>query len=336
MTDIFISYSHRDQEYARNILNELSRFKVRGFMDVTDLAVGAELSQQLRESVKNADAVIAILSNSGSYSTHVMAEIGLAQSFKKEIYPVLAPGSDYQESIPPQLLDELVIDANHLEPNEVAATIVAGMTNTSVESALLEVRTGIRRRQKVLASIAGVLVVMTLLSLSMAFQSYKARIEAENSRTEAEASLENSEENLFRLQAFASLKLDQEKLGSFALSPDGKILATVNYDGDIGLWDLNAARVVARLGQNDESYLSALEFSPDSRLLATGNINGEVDVWLLSESSKLFRFTERSSPVTELKFSHNSRKLFASYTNGTIHQWSLDSGLLVQTIDIDD
>jgi hypothetical protein len=196
MADIFISYSKSDRQFTRRLYRELERFKVHGFMDTSDLSSGSEWSAQLRETVRNSDAVVVILSKSATHSSSVMAEIGLADTFRKRVIPILAPGEKYEEAVPPLLLDKVVIDANRLELEEVAARVVAAATDAPLELALNQVRSRALRRQRQLISIIGTLLMLVASLAATIFfateqrkeaarlqmQALLARAEAENER----------------------------------------------------------------------------------------------------------------------------------------------------------
>ncbi len=197
MIDIFISYNQKDFVFANNLYTELQRFRIRGFMDKTDVSTGVNLSRQLKEAITNTDALLVILSKAASTSSWVLAEIGLAQSLGKTIFPILAPGQTYEESVPPQLLDKMIVDANSLSIEHVAARIVATATNSSVESALEEVQSRAGRRKKIWLS---VFVALTGLTLTSVIMTYFA-IEARNSTIEKTALIIRLEAELNAIEA---------------------------------------------------------------------------------------------------------------------------------------
>jgi hypothetical protein len=222
MADIFISYTRSDRDFAERLYRELERFNVRGFMDQSDLAAGSEWSTALRETVRNADALLVILSAAAAQSNWVLAEIGLADSWGKTVIPVLAPGENYQNAVPPLLLDRLVIDARDLPIEDVAARVVASATNTPVELALNEVRSRARRRQRIFSVVAAAFAVLAIISTSAAWYAQRqandamlARARAETEAAQAESARLDAEVQRERLEQLTG------QSGALAIAPDG-------------------------------------------------------------------------------------------------------------------
>ena len=109
---VFISYTMRDKEIARELSIELKNNNIHSFFD-EELAIGLQFEKQFSSSLKSSDAIIAILSKHSFSSEWVRKEIDEAlfnEKFKDKFFPVLLSNSSEDLSRLPWVLQKI----NHL------------------------------------------------------------------------------------------------------------------------------------------------------------------------------------------------------------------------------
>jgi hypothetical protein len=87
---IFVSYSTKDIEEIRPILNQLTTIKdIEIFFADTTLCPGDHISQTIINYINNCDVFIVFYSESAQNSSYVQHEIGVAKAKDKLIIPIL-------------------------------------------------------------------------------------------------------------------------------------------------------------------------------------------------------------------------------------------------------
>ena len=113
---------------------------------------------------------------------------------------------------------------------------------------------------------------------------------------------------------------------SFALSPDGKLLAMGGPDCKTNIVELSSWQVVQTLDTGIGSN-GILAFSADGSLLASAFQGGEIKLWRVSDGTLLQTITDHQSPITDeprvtMAFSPDGL-LFVTSGIGIIHLWGI-------------
>lgn len=97
-------------------------------------------------------------------------------------------------------------------------------------------------------------------------------------------------------------------------SPDGKLAALGESNGDVRIIDTTTGRVVTDVPAS-QSEITALQFSPDGRWLVTGAADREVKIWQVSQDSywPLLQVLQgQTAPISQVSFSPDGRYLLTN------------------------
>ncbi len=112
-----------------------------------------------------------------------------------------------------------------------------------------------------------------------------------------------------------------------AVSPDGKLVASGDYAGEIRLRDAVTGAIKASFGDTSGSAES-LSFSSDGkRLAAGGNRTGRIlRIWDVTTGQVLKTFDGHTAVVYWVEFSPDDKLLVSSSRDGTVRIWDADGG----------
>ncbi|MBC8098779.1 MAG: toll/interleukin-1 receptor domain-containing protein, partial [Armatimonadetes bacterium] len=89
MTQLFISYSRKDQEFAQRLATSLAQLGFDIWMDTEDIAVGSKWSAAIQHGLDHSALMILVLSAASMESPNVEDEFTYFLDQKKPIIPVL-------------------------------------------------------------------------------------------------------------------------------------------------------------------------------------------------------------------------------------------------------
>jgi WD40 repeat protein len=109
-----------------------------------------------------------------------------------------------------------------------------------------------------------------------------------------------------------------------AVSPDGRLIASGDSEGQIRLWDPATGKTVAILHEH-AGQVAALAFTADSRMLASGGHDGMIKLWSVAEGKVQRNLRVPDALVVGLAWTPDGRTLASSSGSangpGTVHLW---------------
>lgn len=120
------------------------------------------------------------------------------------------------------------------------------------------------------------------------------------------------------------------EIDSVCFSPDGKLLATVPYNGEVRLWDVGKREVVAVLEPTGIDVPSCISFSPDGKLLAGAVGLDIVELWS-REGQAVAELDGHGSEATEAAFSPAGKLLVSGDQAGEVYVWDVENRKCLST-----
>ncbi|MBD2365428.1 pentapeptide repeat-containing protein, partial [Anabaena minutissima FACHB-250] len=124
---------------------------------------------------------------------------------------------------------------------------------------------------------------------------------------------------------------------SVTFSPDGKLLACGDIEGQIHLWQVVNSKqfmttelVKTLVGHS--GWVWTVSFSPDGSKLATGSLDTSIRLWDVHSGVCLLILYGHSSGVTSVSFSPDGSKLATGSLDKSVRLWDVRSGVCLLTL----
>ena len=116
------------------------------------------------------------------------------------------------------------------------------------------------------------------------------------------------------------------RIVSVAVSPDGTLIAAVDWDGNLSVRDVATGQQVARIQLGGAGQTKGLAFSPDGRRLASTTPEFHVYLWDVRTHQPTKPLTGHTGEVFCVTFSRDGRRLASASLDRTVRVWDVEKG----------
>jgi WD40 repeat protein/DNA-binding MarR family transcriptional regulator len=118
---------------------------------------------------------------------------------------------------------------------------------------------------------------------------------------------------------------------SVAFSPNGKILATGDANGEIRLWQIDDGQQIL-ICKGHTGFVRSVAFSPDGQLLASGSVDKTIKLWKVSDGKCIQTLQGHSDRVESIAYSSDGQLLVSGSVDQSLRIWSVHDGKCLQVL----
>lgn len=116
-----------------------------------------------------------------------------------------------------------------------------------------------------------------------------------------------------------------------AFNPEGEILATGNWDGQVYLWNVTTGQQLQILSGHQDKVWS-VAFRPQGHLLASSSDDHTIKLWDSQSGDCIRTLIGHTGCVRSLAFAPDGDSLFSGGADQTIRQWDVDTGKCLRVL----
>jgi WD40 repeat protein len=135
---------------------------------------------------------------------------------------------------------------------------------------------------------------------------------------------------VYGIQEQNRLEGNTDPIYDVCFSPDGKTIATANWDKTIKIWGIDGTLLKTLEGHTDQ--VNTVAYCRNSNLLASGSSDKTVKLWRTHDGALIKSFQGHDAAVFSVAFHPDGEILASASEDGTVKLWNVYSESLINTI----
>ncbi len=123
---------------------------------------------------------------------------------------------------------------------------------------------------------------------------------------------------------------DSGFIGGLAFSPDGRQLASANYDFSTILWDVETGRLVQRL-QGHQDQVRSVAFNPSGTRIVTGGYDKTLRIWDPRSGKQVRVLKGHEKPILAVAISPDGTSVLSGGFDDAARLWDFETGREIRT-----
>ncbi|MEH2182948.1 nSTAND1 domain-containing NTPase [Nostoc sp.] len=115
-----------------------------------------------------------------------------------------------------------------------------------------------------------------------------------------------------------------------SFSPDGKMIASANWDKTVKLWQVVDGRLLHTFSKHN-NVVWEVNFSPDGKIIASASEDKTVKLWQVVDGRLLHTLKGHLNAVMGVSFSPNGKMIASASKDTTVKLWRVADGKLLHT-----
>jgi WD40 repeat protein len=315
MTKVFISYSRKDEEFARQLATDLDRFGASIWLDVDDIPPGVNWSSAVQQGLDTCDTLLLIISPDSMDSGNVTDEW---QYFRDEHKPIIPIIYRITPTIHFQLRRIQYVDFMMQDYEIALGQLRERMFGEEAQQGGQQLR----------KAVPGVITLGSARHLDTRLELAGHRDSVKDIALNPDGTLAAtcSEDKTVRLWYTTGRKRIKAMIGhekpvnTVAFSASGLFLASGSDDKTIRLWHVQKRFCITAL-VGHAGPVTGVVYSPAESILASASEDGTVRLWNAKERQPLNVLGAHDGPASDVAFSPDGRLVASAGLDHTVRLW---------------